>query len=682
MASCLRAFVAALASVCVLATVAPASGQTGQVTFTHDIAPLVYTRCAACHHDGGPAPFALLTYAAVKQHATQIADVTRRRYMPPWKPDPDGSLEFVGSPRLRDDEIALIDRWVKSGAPEGDRAALPPPPEITPGWKLGKPDLVVSPSEAYTLPGEGTDVFRIFVIPIPTDALRYVRGLEFHPGNRVVHHANIRIDRTRGSRAFDDADPLPGYDGLIAHTAGYPDGHFLGWTPGQVPPLLPKGLAWRLEPGTDLVVELHMQPSGKPESVRPEIGFYFGADPPDRTPVMLRLGKQNIDIAPGDATYTVRDSFVLPVDVTLQAVQPHAHSRARQVRAIATLPDGKVTPILSIRDWDFRWQDVYRCVQPLALPKGTTLSMTITYDNSAANPRNPWIPPRQVYWGQRSADEMGDVWFQVLTGNARDFDLLTVLFRPKVLAEDVVGYERELTRQPDNAGLHDSAAMLYLELGNVPKVLEHFGASARLQPESGPAHFNLGTALSINNRLDEAVAELQRALELRPEYAQAHNNLGSILRQRGQLDEARAHFREAVRIDPANAEAHRNLGGLSRETGDGAAAVMHYEQALRARPDWPAAMTDLAWVLATSPDATLRDAGRAVKLAERTAELTGRREPLVLDVLAAAYASAGDFTRAVSTAESALQFAQQGPAADTIRSRLELYRRGTPFLAK
>src|SRR6185436_10286379 len=104
-------------------------------------------------------------------------------------------------------------------------------------------------------------------------------------------------------------------------------------------------------------------------------------------------------------------------------------SRSREVRAIATLPDGRVTPIVSIRDWDFRWQDVYRCVQPLPLPKGTTLSMTITYDNSAANPRNPWIPPRQVYWGQRSADEMGDVWFQVLTQNPRDFETLTAQFR-------------------------------------------------------------------------------------------------------------------------------------------------------------------------------------------------------------------------------------------------------------
>ncbi len=483
------------------------------------------------------------------------------------------------------------------------------------------------------------------------------------------------------SRGFDEADPAPGYSGLIAHTAGYPDGHFLGWTPGQVPPLLPKGLAWRLEPGSDLVVELHMQPSGRPEPVRPEIGFYFSADAPERTPAMLRLGRQNIDIPPGEAAYTIRDSFVLPVDVTVEAVQPHAHSRASEVRAIATRPDGTVEPIVYIRNWDFRWQDVYRYVQPLALPKGTTLSMSITYDNSAANPRNPWNPPRRVFWGQRSADEMGDVWFQVLTRTARDLDTLTAQFRPKVLAEDVIGYEREMTRERDSPSLHDTAALLYLELGNTAKTLEHFEISARLRPEDPVALFNLGTALALNNRLDEAATAFTRALDLRPDYAQAHNNLGSILRQRGDLAAARTHFREALRLDASNAEAHRNLAGINRDTGDLPGAIAEYQQALKVRPDWPAAMADLAWVLATARNESLRDGRQAIRLAERTAELTGRQDASVLDVLAASYASAGDFDRAVAIAEAALQLAGKGSGAEALRVRLDLYRQRQAFVA-
>ena len=397
---------------------------------------------------------------------------------------------------------------------------------------------------------------------------------------------------------------------------------------------------------------------------------------------MLRLGKQNIDIPAGAAAYTIRDSFVLPVDATLEAVQPHAHQRARHVTATATLPSGQVIPVIEIADWDFRWQDVYRYLTPVGLPKGARLDMTITYDNSTANLRNPSIPPRRIFWGQRSADEMGDVWFQVLTRSDRDRDVLLAQFRPKVLTEDTFGYEREIVREPSTAPLRDSAAMLYLELGNAAKALEHFAASARLQPQSAAAHFNLGTALSLNDRVDEAIAELQRALALRPDYGQAHNNLGSLLQKRGDGASARVHFAAAVEADPANAEAHRNLALISRESGDVAAAIAHYRAALAARPEWTPAMIDLAWLLATSRSEALRDAGQAIRLAERSSELTGRRDAAVLDVLAAAYAADGDFERATATAEAALALAAPGTGADVIRVRLDLYRQRRAFLGR
>src|SRR5262249_23609484 len=196
-------------------------------------------------------------------------------FMPPWKADPSDGPS-VGQHPLSTAEIQLLQKWAADDAPEGDPRTLPKTPVFPAGWQLGTPDLVVTLERPYTLGPEGTDVFRIFALPIPTDRLRFVRALEFRPGNaRVVHHANIRVDRTPASRRLDDEDPAPGYDGLIARSADYPDGHFLGWTPGQVSPLLPKALAWRLEPRTDLVIELHMQPSGKPETVAPSIAFYF-----------------------------------------------------------------------------------------------------------------------------------------------------------------------------------------------------------------------------------------------------------------------------------------------------------------------------------------------------------------------------------------------------------------------
>jgi len=529
------------------------------ITYSKDIAPLVTDRCAMCHHAGGSAPFSLTTYAETKRHAAQIADVVRRRFMPPGKADPsDGP--FVGQHPLSDSEIQLLRDWADAGAPQGDPHDAPPPRRWVEGWQLGAPDLVITLPQPYTLPPDGTDLFRIFAIPIPTDRVRFVRGLEFRPGNpKVVHHANIRVDPTAASRRLDEADPAPGYDGVIARSAGYPDGHFLGWTPGQVSPLLPSNLSWRLEPHTDLVVELHMQPSGKPEAVAPSIGFYFSDTPPTRTPAMLRLGRQSIDIPAGDSHYTISDSFTLPVDAEVEAVQPHAHYRARDVRGLATLPDGTTKRLIDIADWDFRWQHVYRFVTPVKLPKGTTLSMQYVYDNSPSNPRNPQVPPLRARWGQRSSDEMGDLWIQVLTRDDHDLEVLSRAFRPKVAAEDVLGYEAEIERHPDDLGLHDSVAMLYLELGRHEPAIAHFQRSAALAPQSPQAHYNLGTALTVARRLDEAAASFREALRLDPSYANAHNNLGNVLLAQGKNDEAIHEFREVVRLQPDSEAARKNL---------------------------------------------------------------------------------------------------------------------------
>jgi tetratricopeptide (TPR) repeat protein/mono/diheme cytochrome c family protein len=643
------------------------------VTFSKDIAPIVFAKCAACHQPGGSAPFSVLDYGSARQRARQMALATRSGVMPPWKADPDAGGEFVGQPRLSESEIALIEAWAATGAEEGDPRDLPPAPHVTSGWQLGEPGLVVK-LPAYTLPPDGTDVFRIFVVRLPVDRMQFVRGMEFRPGNaRVVHHANIRIDRTDTSRKYDDEDPAPGYDGLIAHSAGYPDGYFLGWTPGQVPPLLPKGLAWRLQPGTDLVVELHMQPTGREEVVQPIVGFYFGADPPERTPAMLRLGRQNIDIAPGDARYTIEDAFVLPVDVELVAVQPHAHYRARDIEGVATLPDGTTRRLIHIGDWDFRWQHVFRYPVPLRFPKGTTLSMRYTYDNSAGNPRNPVQPPRRVFWGQRSADEMGDLWLQVLTRSDRDRQVLNEQFRPKVVAEDIIGYERWLQTEPQSAALHDDVAILYLEANRPADAVRHFAMSADLNPSSPSAHFNLGTALTVAGRMDDAVREYEAALDLRPDYAQAHNNLGSILLRTGHPAEAMTHFTRALAADPANAQAHFNAGVALREQGRHADAIRHFRQALQPGES-PAVLAALASMLATVREEGLRDPVQAVRYAERAVALTGRQDAGSLEVLATAYAAAGDFDRAITAAEAALVLAP--PDAGALRDRLEQYRQG------
>jgi mono/diheme cytochrome c family protein len=536
---------------------APAMAQ--DVTFTRDIAPIVFDACVSCHRAGGPGPFPLTTYQEVRQRATQIARVTESRFMPPWKVEP-AIGHFVGQRTLTSNEIASIGRWAAGGAAEGNPKDLPPLPKATDGWLLGKPDLTVTPEQSFTLPAQPNDAFRIFAIRLPVTKRTYVRGIEFHPGNaRVVHHANIRVDRTNATRKLDDADPLPGYDGLMPRSAEYPDGHFLGWTPGQVAPLVSSDLAWTLEPGSDLVVQLHLQPSGAVEDVRPVIGLYFSDTPPTRTPTILRLGSQGIDISPGESRYVIRDAYTLPVDMDLLAIQPHAHYRAREIRGTATFPDGSTRLVMHITDWDFRWQHVYREVQPIPLPKGTRLSMEYTYDNSAENVRNPQLPPARVHWGQRSKDEMGDLWFQLLAKNDRDRAAVTGQIMQKMTAEDVVGYETMLVATPDDAELHDDVAVLYLGLGRPADAVRHFEASARLKPGLAPGQFNLGTALATSGRLDEAVVAFRAALAIRPGYPQAHNNLGRVLLAQGKAAEAIEHLREALRLDPSNKSAASNL---------------------------------------------------------------------------------------------------------------------------
>src|SRR5262249_14749463 len=310
----------------------------------------------------------------------------------------------------------------------------------------------------------------------------------------------------------------------------------------------------------------------------------------------------------------------------------------REVTGLATLPDGTTKGLLRIGDWDFDWQDTYRYVTPFRLPKGTTLSMRYVYDNSASNRRNPQLPPQPVHWGQRSSDEMGDLWIQVVPRTRSDLDLLVREFRQKVFREDIVGYETVLRRTPDDVSLHDDLALLYLEVGRVDDAISQFSDSTRLVPGKAAAHFNLGTALIAAGRMSEATARFRKALEIDPNYTPALNNMGSLLAASGQLEEAAACYRRVLEIAPSSAQALNNLGSvlvrldrvgealtylrraleinsnypdaeynmaralaLQQHPSD---ALAHYRKALTLQPDWPPVLTELGWLMAAHPDAT------------------------------------------------------------------------------
>ena len=599
---------------------APSIGAEPPATFTRDVAPILYAHCTACHQPDGAAPFTLITYADARARARLIARVTRSRYMPPWKPE---SHEFVGDRRLSDAQIATLERWAAGGAVEGDAADLPPPPRLTSGWQRGTPDLVITLPD-YLVRADGPDLFRNFVVSVPGDAARFVRGLEFRPGSAAVHHANIRVDPTPASRRLDAADPEPGYEGVILRSADFPDGHFLGWTPGQAPPLAADDLAWRLEAGSDLVVQLHIRPTGKAERIHPSIGLSFTTARPARTPSIVRLGRQNLDIPAGADHVVVTDAFTLPVDVQLRAIQPHAHYRARTLRAIATLPSGSARELIVIRDWDFNWQDQYRYAEPFWLPAGTRLSMEYVFDNSNANPRNPDHPAQRASWGWRSSDEMADVWIQMMTRSEEDRAELARASRRKMAAEDAIGCETIIAREPDYAAVRNDAAALYLELGQPSAALRHFEAVRRLQPRSAVARYNVGIALEASGRSGDAAREYEAAIEIDPQYSAAHNNLGNIRLSEGELESARREYERAVASGPLNAEAHNNLGAMLLAAGDAAGAIARLERAIDLRATYPEAHFNLARAYAAA--GRLADAAHAAAVAEQQALAAGKTE--------------------------------------------------------
>jgi uncharacterized protein (TIGR03437 family) len=225
---------------------------------------------------------------------------------------------------------------------------------------------------------------------------------------------------------MDGVDGQPGFPGFgeifIIEAIGDPanaiTGGLGGWVPGTTPEFLPSGIAYHLPAGADLVLQTHFHPDGKPETEQTTMGIYF-TTPPARTITQIQVPaafgiESHIDIPAGVDNYMVRGSFTLPVDVDAFSVSAHCHYLGKGTRMTATLPNGQVQILLSIKDWDFNWQDTYIFKNTVTLPKGTRIDGELVYDNSAGNPNNPFSPPQEVSWGENSTNEMGSLLLNVL----------------------------------------------------------------------------------------------------------------------------------------------------------------------------------------------------------------------------------------------------------------------------
>ena len=594
------------------------------------------------------------------------------------------------------------------------------------GWPLGEPDLVVEMPAAYPLaPGDGV-ISRNFVLPIgelPGD--RWVRAFDLQPAANargVVQRARILLDATGAGRILEAADDNVGYEGSIYDHGVLPAGHVLAWsaTRSVVTPV--DGVAWPLIPGTDLLLQLVMQADGSAVDVQASVGLYFAEGAPALTAVTLPMESPALDIPAGSAEHVVEDRYRLPASVDLIGAYPQMGPLGRQIHLAATLPDGTATELLRIDDWQPDEVVGHRYAQPIHLPAETMLLARFTFDNSTSNPRNPSNPPQRAGFvtadpAATSPPERGGLVLQVLPILAADMEALARNIALKRARNDMLSLQARLRFAPGDYRGHNMLAARYLDMGQGELARTHLEEALKLEPNNAETHFNLGSLLIAERNAAGAIDAFRKATELRPEYADAHNNLGALLASTGALPDAVVYYRLALQFNPRDASAHFNLGSAllllrSREEalghfreavelapndpavhgslaralatgGDFGEAVTHYEQALELAPDYPIALVGLAWIRATSPYESLRQADQALALAQRAVAQIGNNHPEVLDTLAAAYAARGRFDDAVSTARRASVAAQSNPAyaalGINIEARIRLYLAFRPF---
>ncbi|MEZ5353969.1 MAG: hypothetical protein R2762_15125 [Bryobacteraceae bacterium] len=421
----------------------PAPASDSAPTYSRQIAPILHRHCVECHRPGQSGPFSLLRYQDAAARASTIARVASARLMPPWLPAPNADHPFAGRRALTGEEIRLLEQWAAGGAPRGDSALEPPPPPPPAQWPLGPPDAILRPTAPIPIAGAGPDQYLCFVVAAPLNGTRYVRAFDFRPGSSALHHALLFLDSTQAARRRDAEHAGAGYP--CFGTPGFlPSASLGGWTPGNTALAYPAGAAVRFRSGADLVMQIHIHPDGAMPSstAMPEIALYFQDEPPARRMMDVALGSRRIDIAPGESGYIVRDHFTIPVALEVTGIIPHAHFLAQTMRGWATLPDGSRVELIDIPQWNFNWQQQYRYAEPFVLPAETRIEMEFVYDNSAANPQNPFSPPQRVQWGPDSTDEMAGLHVQVMPLDDEDAEELARYLWGRLMRERWGSLER------------------------------------------------------------------------------------------------------------------------------------------------------------------------------------------------------------------------------------------------
>ncbi len=403
----MRAIVVRVLLVLLGGVVGGAAAAPPDVTFNREIVPLLQQHCQECHRAGGGAPFVLERYEHVYQRRDKILESVEKRRMPPWKALP-GYGDLLGERRLSDAEIATVARWVAGGAREGAPGDRPLPRTFTNAAGIAAPDVVLRPEQSFTVPARAGDLYRCFSVQTSFGEDRYFTAADVIPGNsKIVHHVLAMVDAEGHSARIPSRDGLPGYP-CFGGPGFRIDGYLGGWAPGARPWILPEGVAMLLPKGARVVFQLHYHnPRLTAETDHSELRLRAANGPVPKRLRFMRVGQFQLIIPAGAARHEIEAGLVVGRPMRIIAIHPHMHLLGREMKVWAKASDDSVTPLIHIDDWDFNWQGFYFYRMPVALPVGTWIELMAAWDNSAANPRNPNQPPRNVYWGERTVDEMG-----------------------------------------------------------------------------------------------------------------------------------------------------------------------------------------------------------------------------------------------------------------------------------
>ncbi|MBX3277302.1 MAG: thiol-disulfide isomerase [Acidobacteria bacterium] len=405
-----RGFLAVCAVVAIAVALTGAVGmntRAAAVTYTKDIAPILYNSCAECHRPGEIAPMSLMNYQQVRPWAKSIRERVLDGSMPPWSADPKVG-HWANDPRLSKEEIDKIVAWVNAGAPKGDDKDLPPAPKFAEGWTIGEPDVVLQMQEEYTVPADGTVPYLYFSIPTGFTEDKWIQAMEIRPGNRSVVHHVIAYAQDANSR-----DTAPGGEGELR--AGRT--HLGGITPNKTGVVFAPGTARLIRKGSNIVFQMHYTTSGVVSKDRTKIAFVFSKEPGKKEIMTGNAINGRFAIPPGADNHEVTASRTMDQDILITSFMPHMHVRGKSFKYTAVYPDGRSEVLLNVPEYDFNWQHTYIPKEPILLPKGARLDCVAYFDNSPKNRFNP-DPTQTVRWGDQTWEEMMIGWYTYTRSDA------------------------------------------------------------------------------------------------------------------------------------------------------------------------------------------------------------------------------------------------------------------------